>query len=284
MTELQIGLIGLGAVAVSGVVVYNTWLEYRHRKLAQDLLEPGQDDVLLGHPVGVAEPIEPRSDDAVEAAQDHGQTSAEEEPSEEDPVVSGRPAGTTRAMRGALESKWPEVHPDERLEPMLEPAVFADERIEPVLHNEQVAERDVIAPPAFVEQEVSAVEAPAPVAEEEVSVPGVAHVEPPAPPAVTPFRTARGAVPEAQARASEPVGDDYREIAEPQHLLSADIDYIAAFEAVEPTSAAQILSASQRALARVRKPIHWFGYNEVTREWETIEATSTVDYRSLRVG
>ena len=47
MTELQIGLIGLGGVAVFGVVVYNTWLEYRHRKLAQQLLKPSQSDVLL---------------------------------------------------------------------------------------------------------------------------------------------------------------------------------------------------------------------------------------------
>ena len=60
MTELHIGLIGLGVIAVFGVVVYNTWLEYRHRKLAQQLLQPSQDDVLLGRgEVGARELPEP---------------------------------------------------------------------------------------------------------------------------------------------------------------------------------------------------------------------------------
>ena len=31
MTELQMGLIGLGCAAVVGVVAYNKWQEYRHR-------------------------------------------------------------------------------------------------------------------------------------------------------------------------------------------------------------------------------------------------------------
>ena len=33
MTELQMGLIGLGATAVVGVFGYNKWQEYRQRKL-----------------------------------------------------------------------------------------------------------------------------------------------------------------------------------------------------------------------------------------------------------
>ena len=32
MTELQMGLIGLGALAVVGVVAYNKWQEHRQRK------------------------------------------------------------------------------------------------------------------------------------------------------------------------------------------------------------------------------------------------------------
>lgn len=48
MTELQMGLIGLGAAAVVGVLGYNKWQEYRHRKLAEAVLKPQQDDVLLG--------------------------------------------------------------------------------------------------------------------------------------------------------------------------------------------------------------------------------------------
>ena len=48
MTELQMGLIGLGATAVVGVYGYNKWQEYRHRKLAEAVLKPQHDDVLLG--------------------------------------------------------------------------------------------------------------------------------------------------------------------------------------------------------------------------------------------
>ena len=48
MTELQMGLIGLGATAVIGVLAYNKWQEYRHRKLAEAVLKPQHDDVLLG--------------------------------------------------------------------------------------------------------------------------------------------------------------------------------------------------------------------------------------------
>jgi len=47
MTELQMGLIGLGATAVVGVFAYNKWQEYRQRKLAEAVLKPHHQDVLL---------------------------------------------------------------------------------------------------------------------------------------------------------------------------------------------------------------------------------------------
>lgn len=48
MTELQMGLIGLGVTAVVGVLAYNKWQEHRHRKVAQQVLGTPHDDVLLG--------------------------------------------------------------------------------------------------------------------------------------------------------------------------------------------------------------------------------------------
>ncbi|MGE5470903.1 MAG: cell division protein ZipA C-terminal FtsZ-binding domain-containing protein [Bacteroidota bacterium] len=54
MTELQIGLIGLGATAVVGVFAYNKVQEYRHRKLAEAVFKPQHDDVLLGETAKVA--------------------------------------------------------------------------------------------------------------------------------------------------------------------------------------------------------------------------------------
>lgn len=50
MTELQMGLIGLGATAVVGVLGFNKWQEYRQRKLAEAVFKPQSDDALLGNP------------------------------------------------------------------------------------------------------------------------------------------------------------------------------------------------------------------------------------------
>lgn len=47
MTELQMGLIGLGAIAVVGVVGYNKWQEVRQRKAAEKAMQTSHPDVLL---------------------------------------------------------------------------------------------------------------------------------------------------------------------------------------------------------------------------------------------
>ena len=85
MTELQMGLIGLGALAVVGVVAYNKWQEMRQRKQAESVLKASHPDVLLEGSApeaaaGMAEPGgEPR-----EAAV----SQAPELPSESDPVLA----------------------------------------------------------------------------------------------------------------------------------------------------------------------------------------------------
>ena len=50
MTELQMGLIGLGTIAVVGVVAYNKWQELRQRKQAEQALKANHPDVLLDEP------------------------------------------------------------------------------------------------------------------------------------------------------------------------------------------------------------------------------------------
>lgn len=47
MTDLQLGLIGLGAVGVVGVLAYNKWQEYRHRKVAERVMKADHEDILL---------------------------------------------------------------------------------------------------------------------------------------------------------------------------------------------------------------------------------------------
>ncbi len=71
MTELQIGLIGLGATAVVGVYAYNKWQEYRHRKLAEAVLKPHHDDVLLGGAKGTARRtvVDERSEPEIEQSE-----------------------------------------------------------------------------------------------------------------------------------------------------------------------------------------------------------------------
>jgi len=48
VTELQIGLLGLGAAAVVVVLAYNKWQEFRHRKMAEQVMKSDHEDVLLG--------------------------------------------------------------------------------------------------------------------------------------------------------------------------------------------------------------------------------------------
>lgn len=62
MTELQMGLIGLGATAVVGVLAYNKWQEHRQRKLAESLLKPHHEDVLLGERAKAAPAAAERSE------------------------------------------------------------------------------------------------------------------------------------------------------------------------------------------------------------------------------
>lgn len=50
MTELQMGLIGLGAIAVVGVLGYNKWQEVRQRKAAEKAMRASHPDVLLETP------------------------------------------------------------------------------------------------------------------------------------------------------------------------------------------------------------------------------------------
>ena len=73
-------------------------------------------------------------------------------------------------------------------------------------------------------------------------------------------------------------------VAEPRHLLSPDIDYIASIESVEPTLGSLLLESQRENLARIRKPVLWVGFNEATREWESIVDDGRREYRSLRIG
>lgn len=186
MTELQMGLIGLGVVAVAGVVVYNQWQEKKHRRLAEEALQGERADVLLER----------------------------EEAARREPELAG------------------------------EQVPAAPGRIEPVLGAAGEAP-ETAAPPPWT---------------------------PPAEPAV--------AVPAADLPPVE--GDAGERSDPPPALVSPAIDYVAGFELVEPVSGEQILASQCEALARIRRPLRWAGFNEQRREWEGVSETGA--YRRLRVG
>jgi hypothetical protein len=218
MSELQLGLIGLGGAAIVGVVAYNKWQEYRHRKLAEQLLQARHTDVLLDQPL------------AGETGAGYARSTSETE-GEADPSVS--PATLSSPENGASAA-----HPASSRERIERNDL---ERQEPTLSSlDRSAETD-LAPDS----------APQPVSAMGISL----HAD-----------------------------EASRDVAEPHHLLSPLIDYVAAFETVEPAPAYQILEAQREVMARIRKPVHWIGYNELSREWEPIVDDGESEYRHIRVG
>lgn len=221
MTDLQMGLIGLGGAAVLGVIVYNKWQERRHRKLAEQLLRPpeGEVDILL----------------------------------ETGELAAPGFAATGQAVAST------EVHErHERTSPGM--------RIEPMLRAESgEAPGHQGGLPDF---------SPASDARDQADFSDILDISEPLPP--DPVR-----LPEpSPERHAEPL----RESPLPLYLLSSAIDYIAAFDAVEPAPAYQILQSQRDMLARIRKPLHWVAYNELRREWEPVFDDGKAEYRRLCVG
>lgn len=209
MTELQMGMIGFGVVAVVGVVGYNKWQEHRHRKMAEAMLAPREDDVLLG----AGDAVAPTFDDDVPA-----------------PAASGR-------YEPGFDDEEAPAPASPRSDPVF---ATADEPAESPALAAAVAEpRSTLAPQAA--PPVAAVVAPA--LDE--------HAPPPSLPA---------------------------------SMLDPRIEYVVAMELVDNVPAKQILAAQKDALARLAKPVHWIGFNEVSREWERLQPDGEQPISRLRVG
>ena len=125
MTELQLGLIGLGGVAVVGVFAYNQWQEYRHRKLTEAVFKPQHEDVLLGERVRTAPKVEAdeRSEPEIRV--------------EETPVANQRVEPVFADAYAA--------EPDDEVEP---PPAFVPAPVEPVLAQPV---REPVAAPVYAE-------------------------------------------------------------------------------------------------------------------------------------
>lgn len=88
----------------------------------------------------------------------------------------------------------------------------------------------------------------------------------------------------APAAAPAPQAAPAQDVPMPTTLLSPAVDAIAILELVEHVPASQVMASQREALRRLRKPLHWVGFNEAQGEWEFIQPDTPGAYRRLRVG
>ena len=269
MTELQLGLIGLGAVAVVGVAAYNKWQERRHRKLAEQVLNVQHTDVLFADP----ESMLSSSGNEVEA-----------------------PAFDSSGQQYSDHALENAVFSEKEAEPPLMPSLLPEnliERIEPVLHFDPERSEPGIARQEPVLEPIPTMSSPLTELPSAINVSVSERIDQSAPHQTQPDRAFE---PVSQARPIQPLpageavssclpaeSREHRESGA-AHLLSPLIDFVAAFETVEPVSAYQILESQRTVLARLRKPVHWIAYNELTQEWEVLVDDGRSEYRRFRAG
>lgn len=141
ISELQIALIGAGAIGVAIVWGYNVWQDRQHRKTADRIFNGEQDDALLGPEADVAavpeedsERREPRFADAAEPlAADPSAAAADEAISAAIPVADAT-TPAPEAVPAALPSEWADDVADcviylTAAEPVPAPALWAMQNV-----------------------------------------------------------------------------------------------------------------------------------------------------------
>ncbi len=148
MSELHWGLAGLSVIVVGGVYAYNSWQEYRHRKVAESVLRPEHDDVLLK-----VQAVRPSVDEAaVERlepvfAEEGPDLLGAEEPELELPEES--PVYVEPAVQPEVEVAPQVAAEPEQAEPVAaaadapEPVVAPAAKVEPAAVKEEIAVPDV---------------------------------------------------------------------------------------------------------------------------------------------
>jgi len=254
MTDLQLGLIALGASAVIGVVIYNKVQELKHRKLAEKMMATDHDDVLLSR--NERRRVAP----------------ADVPPADEEPEIPPEYLDIDDVRR---EPMLGQVEFDEEASARLEFETPDSTRDEEPLEEEA---QDWEPEPEFV-PEPEAVPAPEAIAVHHQEIPAASAPQAPASvPEPLPVQTPAAAAPSAPAEMVMPVGEV------PLLLLDPRIDFVVIMELVEAVPGHQIRHSQRDAMARISKPVVWVGFNDKSREWETIAADEATAYRRLRVG
>ena len=274
MTELQMGLIGLGTVAVVGVLAYNKWQERKHRHIAEQMLHSNHTDVLLSE--GGEAVVQPEGEE------------------EEYARLIERPAQPAAVAQERVEPALEPVAPvtEERREPVMQPAPTAPAMAMPLVREDGEGARVAPAPAAPAVPVAPVAPAPAPVFHAPAQEAPLAPPPPPAPlvdaasraPSVEEDLTDIPDLPAPEPEAvvsgapAMPVGPV------PPALLSPQSDYIVSLETVDFIPACQFLQSQRDALLRVGKRITWIGFNERTGEWDHLADDSEVEYRRIQVG
>ena len=148
MSELHWGLAGLSVIVVGGVYAYNSWQEYRHRKVAESVLRPEHDDVLLK-----VQPVRPPVDEAaVERlepvfAEEGPDLLGAKEPDLE--LLEESPVYVEPAVQPEVEVAPQVAAEPEQAEPVAaavdapEPVVAPAAKVEPAAVKEEIAVPDV---------------------------------------------------------------------------------------------------------------------------------------------
>ena len=148
MSELHWGLAGLSVIVVGGVYAYNSWQEYRHRKVAESVLRPEHDDVLLK-----VQPVRPPVDETATErlepvfAEEGPDLLGAKEPDLDQPEES--PVPVEPVVRPEAEEAPQVAAEPEQAEPVAaaadapEPVVAPAAKVEPAAVKEEIAVPDV---------------------------------------------------------------------------------------------------------------------------------------------
>jgi len=161
VTELQYGLIGLGVLAVAGVVAYNKWQEHRHRKVAESVLRPQHDDVLLNPvPRQPAAPVEHELQrvEPVFAPQmeeeEYDRAVATQTPAVPDEDLAALSYNLPPPVEEAVQEQ-PEVSmPEPVVEPVIEPVIEPPPARQPIPASPSLAAQDEFPEPGEVPDEL----------------------------------------------------------------------------------------------------------------------------------
>lgn len=257
MSELQMGLLALGGVAVLGVFGYNKWQERQHRKVAERVFQQPGEDVLLERQT---------QQPAWEAEGDSA--TARREPvlnpvsSEADEWARHEAEQAAAASLSAVQQ--PDAATDPAGEGRAAPLPWEDGPSSPATAAAATTSA------AFVSEDGGGLSQ---AAMQEAALPAGQEAD---------QETGRQPGKDmAQERGSPGMP---AEVAMPVTLLSPGVDAIAVLELVEWVPASQIMASQREALRRLKKPLHWVGFNEARGEWEFMEVHGSEAYRRLRVG